>query len=755
MNKDREPDLEYKKWMLTAVKNTFPKFQYSWMDQRLTEIVKKYQLESYIGDVDKFVEITKKMFIDQTNYICTVFRAFRESDSLVANYAYMYSVDPRYTKGFITADPGESPKIIMYCVSPALMSADGEYRYRTLNYTQLQLLEKLFPKIYNEIETIIVKKIESESVSLEYENFYPQLEIEKAVENIDSLIVDNRLLIKFLIHYWFVEIYRIHLGIQENHVNPKFNKLFFKDLTTDLAAFRDMMHRYGSVIIDAVSVCDMPVKTKTTENKVELEVKTIPLGQKLRPLNVSEVQEPFNIKYPAWREVHLSKVARDLVSNLICPSFPIIVDWFYIKNSKRGLFDNEQQYKRVEFSERANVIVHKLRETQRLTYGQDLGIKKYLNDLFKEAHDKMEPPIDYIKANLMMSNVTLGIIAEYVGHTYYDIPNMITSPVWVKTVGDILGDTDVFKKYIWDICYAILCLNVKCGISHSDLHLNNVTINIPHEESARSNDLHALYSALGFWFVIPNYPAASYIIDFSRGVVVPDNVKNYAYFRDNHDEFQLFVWDQNDRIINKLEEYFPTMVKLNREKLQQLLNNDFVKIWKVYTAIDTYEFCSKLRSHLRGKTVSGNTDLLNKIVKISEHYLVNIMVRVINTPDMIVEWPVFQIMKECFSDYIIDPAIDPDKQVITSKSNSKKKGSTEIKISDIWILDRPLKYNFERLSDFPPFIKDQCGMRADGTIYQLKTNKDATERRVKYEQYRDKSLDMVFYIAERHKKKYQ
>ena len=83
---------------------------------------------------------------------------------------------------------------------------------------------------------------------------------------------------------------------------------------------------------------------------------------------------------------------------------------------------------------------------------------------------------------------------------------------------------------MWDIMYALFCLNLKLGMTHSDLHLNNVTIN-PNTDILHEQKSHDLYAVLEYWFAIETKGPYAFLIDFSRGTIHPSKVEKFEYFR--------------------------------------------------------------------------------------------------------------------------------------------------------------------------------------------------------------------------------
>lgn len=720
-----------------------------WLQEQLDRVTSPELFgHSCLSNIRKVRTLLYGIPIDPVSYIVTTFRISSDG-GLSANYAYLYHLThENYNRHNIYRTDERQSGIFtqFYCTAPSLVSQDGEYRsplvFMGSESLSTIILESLFEKMYLDIEKYILSKLETDGLHLDYETFYPVTEDEQYGHTIDNRIVRNRLLIKIFIQFWFTEVALLSRGMQANNVNPKFNQIAFRDLRTDVQFFKDLCrkHTLEKVLTAARYSSQTSVnKTVSSDGKVEIRTAQYAIGQKIRPLNVNEVQEPLNIKYPAWREVLITRMASNITANFQSPSFPIILDWFYIKNSKPGLFDNEQQYRRLDFSQRAHHIVSKLRDTQRLTYASESkGEKEFLSDYFKQMYDGISEPIDFAKTHLMMSNVTLGFISEYVGRTFHDIPSMSRSAYWIDRVGNILQDHDIFEKHVWDIVYAVYCLNGN-GIIHNDLHLNNCTITTYSTADETKGSKSEIYVVDDYVWKIPTRNNLySCIIDMSRAIVMPERVRHFEAFRKTEEEYNEFVDDQVDRIIDHLVQLFPTSIRPVEAKLRSLLATDFTKIFRIYTAIDMYDFCGKLMRYIDGQTVRANMELLQRIFRIAEHYLTNILIRVINNPEIEVESPILVILKECFTRRMINPRV-PDH---------------DTGIVNVWHYNRASHWDLSRYETFPPWLQEGHFMDAAGRIHDSEYYVVNKQARLNLEKYRQKSMAMVRYIAERHQLKY-
>ena len=193
-------------------------------------------------------------------------------------------------------------------------------------------------------------------------------------------------------------------------------------------------------------------------------VRYIPLGYKMIPLNLREVQYPLKIKYKPWREHAITRKCSDLVINQIAPGFAVTLDWFLIKKSHKGLFDNKSQYERLKNSELAKGILNLLYEAQKSTYFSTTKfngtkniseyVRQWINNKFKKLNNIINEPIEYLIKDIIMSDVTLSFPSEYVGKTFMDTLQLIKkSKTYYKKIGNITKDYNMFSKYMFEICY--------------------------------------------------------------------------------------------------------------------------------------------------------------------------------------------------------------------------------------------------------------------------------------------------------------
>lgn len=599
----------------------------------------------------------KTKFIDP-NYTCTVFRISNE-DSV--NYAYLYSVNKTHINKYEFYTFDDDPVLIHYLIAPSLTSQDGEYRQNFLKFNQFENVVKLYPDIFDKIVKIINEKVIG---NVSYKHYNLNVNEEKLNKKIEEM----QLTMKFLCIFWINEIYKISINLQENHVNPKFNKVFFPHLADDLSNLKKISKDKNlNKFILTTSIPTAMINEKTV-------IMYQSIGQKIIPLSLHEYYNR-NILCKTWRELELTLYTNNLVMNYICPSFPILIGKSFLTNVDEELFDNEQQILKMHYSNIANSLLQNLEDAKKAT----------IDDVFKTVHEMLEEPIIYTKENIAMSSTALILFCENVGKTFYDAPSMEKSKKWMSQVGSLYGP--FFPKYIWDICYALLSMNVKLSMTHGDLHLNNATINNNVKEFNKEKK-YVLYSIGTLRFCFETMGPYSYLIDFSRSTIHPDKIDK---------ELQAeFISEQNKRIIHSLETHFPSFMMVNNASMNKLIINQFDKFYKIFTAVDIFNFSSKLLKYM------NKNDLLDKIKKTSEDFIIHNFTNLIKNPEINIDWPMIHIMKECFSSFVVN---------INEVEN--------LNIIDVWDLNREMKYDIKDFTKWNPIFTDTKGKNSNGKIYNI------------------------------------
>jgi len=792
---------QFKRWQFTPIK---------WLEPKIQELKdNKYNL-SPSSSFSRTIPIEfAKLYIslDRVDTICTIFKlekmdlkAIDEGEQIKKNinYGYLYSSIHDGNNFSIKALSQKRksfkhvPKLVhkYICVGPSLESYDGEYRYR---FNRPDIIMAAFEKkdlhdLWVDLHRYMKQKILNENLTIYTDYFYPRIAIEeKYNKSLETDIESQNYKDNLLVLSWFMELIHLYQNIQENHINKKFNDIMFSNVNADIEFMRKMILKYNenTIALFAHSVTHMAV-TRISQTPV--------LGQKIIPLNLADVQSPLNINGGAWNEIYINEVINTLIVNIISQSFPIYADWFYIKNTSKTLFDNTKIYERMKYSETARWISKKLTEAQRQTYyiGYETdpdGTKRFATPSFEDLCHHINNNIDLTKS-MSMSNVALCVIGEYVGRTIADVPYLMgKSPRYAKVFQNVFR-MPYFSKYMFEIIYALYCMNSKCGIIHGDLHLNNATLtqiithpkeqpdNIvkdhtyvlyvldsksidisKHADSFTKNISHdVLYEGImdhknKYQFMFLHEFMYASIIDFSRGMIHPKFLVSDAFQNKDNDkkivmqQKKIYIQSQMNTIISKYSKILNVDYNV-KDKLNIGLINNFDSIWKVFTAYDIYMFTDKLMRLLKMeskkiiKIDSECISLLKKINNIAFYHL-NELINIVDQkiPSSEIEYPNYSIIKECFSEYIVDqkmPSINREKMTI----------------GDIYIYSNELKYSLDKFDNFPPYIKEWYGIKDLAHPEKKYRQKDPAhdeyiKRRKRLELRHKKNMETLWVTAKR------
>ena len=652
-----------------------------------------------------------------------------------------------------------------FSVGGSYVSKDGEYRSNIITINNLFSIRDKpnLNKIFNDIELYLSNNIIQRKYLIYKEYFFPTDE-QKLIE--PTLEYQSYNVGKELFSLaWLNLMVTLDLNIIENNLNEKYQNIMLKYKDDDLKYYRNLKKKYLASDIDEMQTLINYIKPSAFNTTGNTKI-----GQKIIPLSIAEAQNPFNIRYSPWREYLISLHLSDLVVNYVSPGFFIINEWFYIKNARKGLFDNDIQYEKMHRSELAEQITNLLTRADYYTHENidakvkklkyDKNIKKltdsWITNKFKILSKKIQDPIQYAKEEIIMSNVALVFISEYVGRTILDVISLCrSSPYYNKLIGEpfTLDGYPFFTKYMFDICYNLYCMNSVSGLIHGDLHLNNATLKASSYKKVRDiNDiqnptvLYVLGDLETEQFILPTVVYNICIIDYSRSIILPDKIdqfhdkslpKSYSLLS-NAKEFQL---DQVDRLLS-IYIHFTSDSDYNIDDLRVMFKNKFEAVFKLMTSADIYSFTQKLITifNLNDKSIvvphKSCIELLKKINKASEHFLTVEMNKLIldgNYEKTILEmeWPLFTIIKSCFYENTI---------------LHKKIGN----IIEVFNINNKLTYSLTKLDTFPELITKNI-------IIDKKVIRDYTgfiNTRKLHETKKNNGMKIINYIANRQKTKH-
>lgn len=566
---------------------------------------------------------------------------------------------------------------VNFCISPSLVSCDGEYRRRFNVCKSIKVIPQYFSNEWHAIEQVVRKKVERKGWTVIEKIYYPTDKDKKSSDGLLKSFQKDGLTMFFLQASWLVNTLEHLRGIQENHINKTYQRIMLSDMESDAASLKKIMTDFGEgpieLIYNVLTHANADRSSKINHNFVEL-------GQKMIPLNIAEVQTPFDLMYKPWKEFLISNRIADLVATGIACGFSCITKWLYIKNSEKGLFDNEIQYDRMEKGKMAKEIAQLLanaRDRSVIDAKIQEEAASMLVDKFAHLRGLIQKPIDFCKEEIIMSNVVLCIVSEYVGKTYLDsIVICKRSKYYRDLMGDPFGEGfELFRRHIFELIYNLYCLNRYFGVIHGDLHLNNVTMRRKKVATTVKfsdvKDPKILFVVDDLQFLFPTTDFSTCLIDFSRSSIHHDNFDMFnikhmeKHFKSTKHAEQI---DQMDRarLIHLYVNTFPDMGE-HKAAIMALFEQHYDETYKLLTLLDVHNFCNKALTLFKSgvKSVSKGTKkhvaFLTEVVKTAESILRTEMNKLLFDPQYYptvtaMELPNLTLMKKIFGGDIVGDA---------------------------------------------------------------------------------------------------
>lgn len=629
------------------------------------------KLNNYSLNINKYVNgiiITNDFILSKTTVILTVCKII--SNNKILNYGFIYgNIKDNNINNLFTI------------LSLSSVSKDGEYKHNLLDFNCIDVLFK---------KSIIIKIFEY------LNNNYKNKEIDFNIDiynlykkNIKKIykqkLKNNILLLKLYTIVWIFELYNKNmngdiLNIDENHFNilisPK-DLLFFQEI-----------YKNNKLEIDDI----IPIITNYNQSN-ELE-----LGQKLLPFNYNQLKDYKHLIHFQWKELLANRIINNLIYNNISACFSLFVDWILITKSDKNLYNNNEIFKKINYSDQIKHILQ-------LLYLAKSNLLKLNNDqdknkLISKLEIKLHHLIELTQSNMLMSNVSLSFISEYSGITIFNYLNLsLQNKQKINNIGNLIQDYDIFAKYIFEIIYSLYSLNLK-GIIHGDLHLNNITLNLNNSSNENNSVLYDLNNIFNNDSVkyIKNYPylyetndeisspfkSNSYnsdkrylnnlsecflfkhngyfpcIIDYGRSFLLLKLIDEDIIEMEKTAVRQKYIKNETKRVINELNKIFPNYIKNNMHKLKFLFKNKNFNILFIYfTAYDTFTFITNLLIFMKKTSLNYNVNIDPRIIKLltsiskkSYYYLEQLLNEDNYTSNKIHQFPNYLLLKEMFSEYI-------------------------------------------------------------------------------------------------------
>lgn len=692
VDNQKNKDEDRKRWYVSEhLKNINSRYPH------ISKIIDKFKKEDLLSSSSLGrtipIEISKLYFgFDHENTTTIILTISIENNRL--NYAYIYISPLDY--------------IPYVCYGVGLQSLEGEYRSVIVGLNKLEKIkEPKFTMVWNKILNFVEKRFKKFTLSqVTYGDIH------------QVIIPDSNIL--FAIN-WFIEIMIIYKEHRLDATSGLYSELFKNDLENDKNFISKLVHDHKEAL-QLEYVLTHVSGTSTI------------FGQKIIPVYFSQIRE--DIIPSLIPEIDIMEKLNNLTVNLISPSFPLFSGWFYISNRfKEARFKEDSSLKTSSHEnakdfiqtiivpnqkierhfQRARVyskILNDLRHAQELTYKNtqvqsDIKEQKRYGYPGKFSHfslynmyNDIDRVIQKVSENVYI-NSAVCIISEYVGFRYADVPYL---PVSYQNI----YDPDKFSKCMFELLYALYCMNSRLHLMHGDMSPSNVTLREVIKPAVDKPVVLYIINEILYMFPFGEYMS---IIDFSNTSLTSTNVsladlmiKKYGGMPGIH------ISKSTMKTIKHIIEVYPTAA------------------WKVLTAMDIMKFIIFIRiraTKTPQKPSKKVISLIDRIYNKAYKYISQTILTIGNDFDMNnFEYPNLEILKSCFSEYAV------------------KSIPTNTTVVDIYNYNNDIKYSLDCYKNFPPNLKQWYGINKDGTKYEQKDKQHNTHilRRQSFEKY---NLDKV------------
>ena len=661
---------------------------------------------SSINNLIDILNIKCNISIDKINTICSVFKI--RKDKNIINYSYLFSIiDIKKYEEYNNLNKNENKfnEIIQHSfitTSPDLISADGEFRHRLIEISNLCFLNK-YISLVNYIEKYIYIKFENEDIEILYEYFNIY---DKKIETLlYKNIIDTKLSIKLFIISWICEIMNIINNTKQININNEYYDIMYTK--KDIKIFTEYIKKKDNLIIVTQFIKDF-TNINSISNNLEL-------SQKIIPQSNYEFKNYSKLITRIGTELLINNIVTNLKYNLVSESYCIFYDWFFISNSKKTLYDNKNIIKLIEYNELNKKILNYLYnsklEINNINHNDNIHNKL----IYKKLLDNINTNIKITENKLLMSDISTCFIFEYIGKSFY---NNITN---IDMYNIIFNNYNLFSKILFDIIYGLYCLNIN-GIIHGDLHLNNVTINKRYNVEQNtyvmynlSNNIHNkipeyinnkipienIKNNINDIYLFEDNNLTACIIDYSRSYILLKAIKNNILEKYKNKSRLEFIKNEKKRYIKELTQLFPNYVNNNKHKIDILFNNTNFEIFFIYfSAIDIFKFSTNILLFLDNKKLQYNKDIYKLLTNISKESY-NYLERIINDKYFLDmneynSYPNFIILKKYFSEFNISNIFNFNNINLDHSTEKNKYYDFHMNKNDINIINNKNNINYKK-----------------------------------------------------------
>lgn len=603
--------------------------------------------------------------------------------------------------GFLYFSPSTEPSSKKYVpayisLAPAFSSQDGEYRGRYITYDQFCKLFIDYAQMTEPIEESVLRDMGGGDLELSSEFCIPNIMTDRSSDESVEYVDSSRVLVKAYVICWLMDYYNIYNHIEENHINEAYKKIFAQP--NDRPLFEKIYAESADIYPLFLKSATMYDSTLPDIQGVNRVVARASCGQKIFPITFTETVKTDDINYNIWREIYIGNLCGNLVLNHITPSYPMVVNWYYIQQSRATIFDNRAMHVKYEYSEIATEITDELMAIDLMNYkerNRDFGP---ISSDFKELSNNIHHTLELANSDIKLSDISICLLTEYVGKTLQDSARLINGTYKDQSVMQIYTDPRLFAKMYFEFIYGLYCANSKVMVIHGDLHMNNATIykfcDLPNLKTKVIGDPKCMFIVRDDTYIFPHNGCHGVIIDFSRSILGDRKTIAHSYSKNF---MEMFISDQNGRFLSTIMSHLPEFYKKYAVEIMNMLIYDFDTIFKLMTLLDSHVITNNILFLLKAKDFSNVNvhpdcfSLLERAQKKINYLLNSIMQNVLNKNELKFEWPNYTLLRDLFSDNIYNP-------------ERIKKEIDTMSILDVYNENNALKYDGEDIDSWGPLL---------------------------------------------------
>lgn len=356
------------------------------------KLVKFSKLTPYTLDLNKYINslvISNDFILSKTQTVLTILKIIRNNKSLNFGFLYGNINNNTITNNFII-------------LSLSFISKDGEYKHRLLdtNYINSLFNNIILNKVYKYISNNYINK----EFTLDFSIY--NLENGKIQQDYKKILSNNILILKYYSIIWIVELHIQYKNKKEINIQDDLANILFSP--SDIVIFQNLYKNYQSEIDELIP----KIIYYNITNKLEL-------GQKLLPFNYMQLKEYNHLLHFQWKELLINRIINNLIHNNNSICFSLFIDWVFITKSNKHLYNNEEIYKKINYSDKIQKVLQLLNSAKHNfteLYSNDIKSK-----LITKLEKKLQTLINETQTNIIMSNVSLSFLSEYSGKHFFTI----------------------------------------------------------------------------------------------------------------------------------------------------------------------------------------------------------------------------------------------------------------------------------------------------------------------------------------------